>query len=84
MELSLITNPCTGYTWQYLQYPNPNVIKETKHYLSAQGKNSGSPSIENWIYVSVNSGATSIALKYSRSWFQKRPIKTVRVSIIVP
>jgi predicted secreted protein len=83
LELSLITNPSTGYTWQYVQNPNPDVLKETRHFLLAQGKNPGSPSIEYWIYIPIHSGTTSISLQYSRSWSKEPPIKTFQVNIVV-
>jgi predicted secreted protein len=83
LELSLITNPSTGYTWRYMQYPSPNILNEIKHYLVAQGKNPGSPSIEYWLYNPVSSGVTSINLQYSRSWSKEPPLKTFQVNIMV-
>lgn len=84
LELSLMTNPSTGYTWQYVQNPSPDILKETRHFLLAQGKNPGSPSIEYWIYSPMGAGATSIVLKYSRSWSKEPPLKTFQIDIVVP
>jgi predicted secreted protein len=59
------------------------VLKETKHYLIAQGRNPGSPSIEYWLYSPTGSGITSVALKYSRSWSKEHPVRTFQVNIAV-
>jgi inhibitor of cysteine peptidase len=82
LELSLITNPSTGYTWQYVQHPNPKVLQEIKHYLVPQGSNPGSPSLEYWLYNPINPGITSISLKYNRSWSKEPPLKTFQVNIV--
>lgn len=83
LELSLTTNPTTGYTWQYVQQPNHEILQETRHFLSPQGKNPGSPSLEYWQYSPVGVGATSIVLEYKRSWSKEPPLKIFNVNIIV-
>ncbi|HBE79583.1 MAG TPA: hypothetical protein DDW65_17675 [Firmicutes bacterium] len=83
LELSLPTNPSTGYTWQYVQKPNPDILKEARHFLVAQGKNPGSPSVEYWIYHPVGIGATPIVLQYSRSWSKEPPVNTFQVNITI-
>jgi inhibitor of cysteine peptidase len=83
LELSLTTNPSTGYTWQYVQKANPGVLRETRHFLSPQNKKPGAPSLEYWIYIPVNAGTTSIVLQYSRSWSKEPPLKTFQVNIVV-
>jgi inhibitor of cysteine peptidase len=83
LELSLITNPSTGYTWQYLQYPSPKILTEIKHYLVPQGRNPGSPSMEYWLYNPVNLGVTVISLQYSRSWSNVPPLKIYQINIMV-
>ena len=83
LVLSLITNPSTGYTWQYLQYPSFKVLTEIKHYLVPQGRNPGSPSMEYWLYIPVNIGATVISLQYSRSWSKIPPLKIYQINIMI-
>ena len=83
LELSLQTNPSTGYTWQYIQKPNPEVIREMRHFLLPQGKNPGSPSLEYWQYSPVGVGMTQIGLEYKRSWSKEPPLKTFTVNIII-
>jgi Predicted secreted protein len=81
LELSLMANPSTGYTWQYVQEPDPSVLRETRHFLVPQSRNPGAPSNEYWIYNPVGSGTTSIILKYSRSWSKEPPLKLFQINI---
>ena len=83
LEVSLTTNPTTGYTWQYIQKPNPDILQETRHFLLPQGKNPGSPSQEYWQFSPVNGGTTSIAFEYKRSWSKEPPLKTFAIQIVV-
>jgi predicted secreted protein len=83
LELSLPTNPSTGYTWQYVQNPNPDILKETRHFLLTRSKSPGSPSQEYWIYQPVGIGATTIVLQYSRSWSKEPPAKTFQINITI-
>jgi predicted secreted protein len=83
LELTLAANPSTGYTWQAVQKPNPDILRETRHYLLPQGKNPGSPALEYWVYSPVGAGATSIVLEYNRSWTKAPPVLTFQVNILV-
>lgn len=84
LQLSLITNPSTGYSWGFATAPSANVIKQTDHYLVPLGTMPGSASTEFWIFDAISEGSTRIDLKYMR-WWETAPtaIKTFEVTIVV-
>jgi predicted secreted protein len=84
LQLTLMTNPSTGYGWSYVTKPNPYVLQQTNHYLVPTGTLPGSPSTEYWIYKAVGAGSTAISLKYWRSWETGvPPLKTYGVKVVV-
>jgi inhibitor of cysteine peptidase len=87
LELSLDTNPSTGYGWQFVQEPDPDILRLEDHYLTfkdpTEPPKPGDPEIEYWIYRAVGEGWTTISLEYLRPWETVPPIKTFRVTIVV-
>lgn len=82
LQLSLLTNPSTGYTWEFVSPPAATIFTLIAHYLKPLGNLPGSPSMEYWVFNTVGKGSTSINLKYWRSW-EANPLKTFSVKIIV-
>ncbi len=87
MQLSLKTNPSTGYGWQFTSQPSSAVLTLSNHYLAYENQSQagmpGAPMIEYWIYQAAGAGSTSIELKYCRSWETVPPLKTFKVNITV-
>ena len=86
-ELSLETNPSTGYGWEFVQEPEPSILRLVDHYLAYENPVDpglvGAPMMEYWIYHAMTAGRTSIRLEYARSWEMVPPIKTFGVTIVV-
>jgi inhibitor of cysteine peptidase len=87
MQLTLKTNPSTGYGWQSVSAPAAAVLKLDNHYLTlenpADGGKAGAPEIEYWIYSAAGAGSTSMELAYRRSWETVPPLKTFKLTITV-
>ncbi len=81
LQVSLVTNPSTGYAWEFVTVPNPAILKQITHYLKPLGTLPGSPSLEYWVFDCVGPGSTIVNLKYQRSW-EPNPLKTFTVNIV--
>ncbi|OPX87086.1 stalk domain-containing protein [Pelotomaculum sp. PtaB.Bin117] len=88
LNLSLDSNPSTGYSWQYQSKPDASLLEETGHFYQEIQVIEGPPVVgaggkENWTYLAKNTGETSITLWYSRPWESVMPLKTYILEIIV-
>ncbi|MDH7479419.1 MAG: protease inhibitor I42 family protein [Syntrophomonadaceae bacterium] len=76
VELSLPSNPSTGYSWSYRQQPDGNIIKQTGHqYLPPDSGLIGGGGTEHWTFQAVAPGETGLVLVYSRPWESVQPLK---------
>lgn len=70
IKVILGSNASTGYAWTPdARIGDPAVIKQTSHE-SVPPTNAlpGAPGSEIWIFEALKSGATTIAMDYSRPW----------------
>ena len=82
VELSLPSNPTTGYIWSYSASPDQNVLAETSHFSIAASQAIGSGGDEHWVFQAVGAGTTSLNLAYARPWEKSaQPAKTYSVEI---
>lgn len=67
VELTLETNPGTGYRWEYEDEPDPAVLEETSDRVSEAEASPGMvgvPVQRTWTYVAKGAGATTVKLGY--------------------
>jgi len=83
LELSLPSNPSTGYTWLYVYPIDNDILTEVDHYFQSTSKALGASGKECWIFEAVGDGSSTISLKYCRPWEKAPPEKTFEVKIIV-
>ena len=85
LNISLGTNPSTGYGWEFGQEPNPDILYLESNYVVENPPPGmvGVPGTEYWKYTAVGAGTTVILLEYLRSWETEPPLKIFRVQIIV-
>lgn len=85
VELTLPSNPSTGYSWSYQQQPDGNIIKQTGHqYLPPDTDLIGGGGTERWTFQAVAPGETGLILVYSRPWESVQPLKrfTLRFEVL--
>jgi inhibitor of cysteine peptidase len=70
LELTLGSNGSTGYLWSSdAQIADPAVIRQTSHgIVPSTSELPGAPGTEIWTFKALKSGATTIAMDYSRPW----------------
>lgn len=83
LELTLTSNPTTGYSWQYSSPLDTEYIKEIKHYFESSSSVIGAGGEEHWIYQAIKPGSLKINLEYRRPWEDVPPEKTFTVDIII-
>jgi len=89
MDLTLDSNPTTGYRWFLAQSPDPSVVLvETHAFLpdrDAQGR-PGAGGREIFAIRGVSPGFTELVLEYHRPWERERgkpPAKVHRITVRV-
>ncbi|MDP4183476.1 MAG: protease inhibitor I42 family protein, partial [Bacillota bacterium] len=87
VKLVLSSNPTTGYSWQYDQKPDPNILLQTNYeYLPSPMSSSlivGAGGSEVWTFKTVNIGTTVMYLSYLRPWESVTPAQNFKVKVIV-
>ena len=71
-KISLDSNPSTGYQWE-LDYDTNFITLEKKSYTPSNSKLGGGGK-ENFSFLSLRSGKTTITMQYKRTW-EKSEIK---------
>jgi predicted secreted protein len=87
-NLTLRSNPTTGYIWQLAETPDSGLIQlignEYRGDKTGRAGLVGAGGREIWTFKAVASGETTIALKYIRPWEKDTaPAKSARFKIIV-
>jgi predicted secreted protein len=84
-NITLESNPTTGYQWQLAKQLNGTVLVFLgSEYKPSESDLLGAGGIEIWRFKAVNSGTTEISLKYVRPWeTDVPPIKEQTFGIIV-
>lgn len=73
-DISLESNPTTGYSWQVTQYPSKKVVKLlNSRYVEPSSDAMGAPGTEVWQFQAVGKGSTRMVMKYSQPWDKKAP-----------
>ncbi len=86
LKLILESNKTTGYSWNYVEKPDPSVLVQTSHeYITNKTSKiiDGAGGREVWTYKAAGSGTTIINLAYSRVWESIPPAKTFVIKVIV-
>jgi inhibitor of cysteine peptidase len=83
LELTLTSNPTTGYSWQYSSPLDTGNIKEIKHYFESSSSVIGAGGEEHWVYQAIKPGSLTINLEYRRPWENAPPEKTFTINIII-
>jgi inhibitor of cysteine peptidase len=69
LQLSLSTNPSTGYNWQFVKEPRGKALKFITSYPETPTSALvGAPVMEHSFFYAVKAGETAIDLEYVRSW----------------
>ncbi len=84
LELSLASNPSTGFSWQYFPELDNSVLKETGHeYRGGESNLIGAGGREYWIFEAVRAGSATLSLAYMRPWESRMPEQTFQLEIRV-
>jgi predicted secreted protein len=84
LELSLESNPSTGYLWQYFpEFAGGGVLEETGHEYRGESNLIGASGREYWSFKVIGTGNAAISLGYMRPWESRLPEKTFTVDIKV-
>ncbi len=68
-KVTFNSNRTTGYEWQLAKPLDEKVIKfVSSEYKPGLGRLVGEPGKEIWTFKAVNSGKTTVYLKYVRPW----------------
>ena len=83
MELTLESNPSTGYAWQG-DLNIAGVLEVIEHGFKSRGVLPGAPGEEYWLLKAAGPGSASLSLEYKRSWEEgKDPVKRFAAEINV-
>ena len=64
-EVTLASNPSTGYHWEFLVEPDESILKFVgKDYRAAEPVRPGSGGMDVWTFKAVSMGETEIRLGY--------------------
>jgi inhibitor of cysteine peptidase len=81
------SNPSTGYRWQVIATPNPNVVRMTEQEYVPPAKSEhggvGGAGMQVWRLDMVGSGGTMLKMAYAREWEKGPAEKTWDVSFRV-
>jgi inhibitor of cysteine peptidase len=73
-DISLESNPSTGYSWQVVQSPNKKVVRVLdSHFVEPSGDALGAPGTEVWQFQAVGKGTTKMVMEYSQPWEKSAP-----------
>jgi predicted secreted protein len=84
LELSLPSNPSTGFSWQYFPEPDSSILKETAHeYRGGESNLIGAGGREYWTFQAAGTGSSTLSLAYMRPWESRMPEKIFKLEIKV-
>jgi predicted secreted protein len=68
-DLSLESNPTTGFAWQATQSPDEKIVQLVNNqFVAPSGDLMGAPGEEVWQFRATGAGTTTMVLEYARSW----------------
>jgi inhibitor of cysteine peptidase len=81
LEIALVENPSTGYSWKLLSDGAPVLRLESDRYQAPQTQLAGAPGRHTWVIRVAVAGEATVELAYSRPWETVEPIRrfTLRV-----
>lgn len=83
LELSLASNPSTGFSWQYFPDFDSSVLMETGHEFRGESDLIGAGGREYWTFQAVGPGSATLSLAYMRPWESRLPEKTFKLEVSV-
>jgi len=83
LELSLASNPSTGFSWQYFPEPDNSILKETGHEFRGESNLPGAGGREYWTFQAAGTGSATLSLAYMRPWESRMPEKIFKLDIRV-
>ncbi len=73
-NLTLESNPTTGYGWQTAAAPDEKIVRVlASDYIAPQGDLVGAPGEQVWHFWAVGEGSTTMVLEYARPWEAETP-----------
>ena len=83
VEFSFVSNPSTGYGWQYT-LNGDSIILTKEHFESGNhGNMAGAPGKQYYTFTAVTPGSTKVTFVYERSWETNPPVYTYVAAISV-
>lgn len=89
-ELSLASNPSTGYGWRLVKAPDAGILRlESQEYRPGPQTEGlvGSGGVEVFSFQAVGAGLTKLEVVYSRPWEKNRPAadrRLITVRVVKP
>ncbi len=70
LTVTLGSNKTTGFQWsEQAEIADPSILEQTSHqYIAPQSSVEGAPGKEEWTFMALKSGLTTISMEYSRPW----------------
>ena len=70
IELSLCSNPTTGFEWEAAKISNKRVLRETDHtFISPEDEGVvGAAGKDVWTFQALERGTSTVTIEYSRPW----------------
>lgn len=72
LELTLCSNPTTGFQWEPATISDQTVVEQVSHKFApaeaATPPVAGAPGKDVWVFKGLKKGQSAISLKYSRPW----------------
>ena len=73
-EITLPSNPTTGYRWAIDQAPDARLVRVLKsYYKRSDSKLMGAGGNMTWTFKALAAGQTEMKLKYARPWEKMEP-----------
>jgi inhibitor of cysteine peptidase len=67
-EISLPSNPSTGYSWHWTNREEAVCVDSVSHTYTGGGDQPGSGGTDTWVFQGKRAGECTLVLKYFRSW----------------
>jgi len=87
LVVTLESNASTGYSWSLAQISDETVLNKTGNkYISPQttGPIVGAPGKEEWTFLALKEGTSSISMEYKRPWEKDTPpARTFSLTVVV-
>ena len=87
LVVTLESNASTGYSWSLAQNSDETVLNKTgNEYISPQttGPIVGAPGKEEWTFLALKEGTSSISMEYKRPWEKDTPpARTFSLTVVV-